>query len=83
MFNDIVWNAKRNEELCGIGQKELKNTLKDFLAVIGLSLDLVQKRSGTANQTDVAIVLRRKECKKSTDLVIQYSVAPVPWKEEN
>ena len=28
-------------------QEKLENTLKDFLAVIGLSLDLVQKRSGT------------------------------------
>ena len=57
MFNDIVWDAKGNEELCEKNQKELKNTLEDFLAVIGLSLDLVQKRSGTphamANQTDV------------------------------
>ena len=45
-------------------QEELKNTLDNFLAVIGLSLDLVQKRSGTpltvANQTDVGIGLRRK-----------------------
>ena len=45
-------------------QKELKNTLEDFLAVIGLSLNLVQQRSGTphtiANQTDVGIGLRRK-----------------------
>ena len=45
-------------------QKEFKNTLEDFLAVIDLSLDLVQKRSGTprttANQMDVGIGLRRK-----------------------
>ena len=40
MFNDIVWDAKGNEELCEkIIQKELKHTLEDFL--------LVQKRSGT------------------------------------
>ena len=45
-------------------EKELKNSLEDFLALIGLSMDLVQKRSGTpltvANQTDVGIGLRRK-----------------------
>ena len=45
-------------------QKELKNTLEDFLAATGLSLDLVPKRSGTphtiANQTDIGIGLRRK-----------------------
>ena len=45
-------------------QNELENTLEDFFAVIGLSLDLVQKRSGTphtsANQTDVGIGLWRK-----------------------
>ena len=44
-------------------QKELNITLDDFLAVIGLSLDLVQK-SGTphtiANPRDVGIGLRRK-----------------------
>ena len=49
MFTDIVWDAK-------------KNTLEDFFAVIGFSLDLVQKRSGTphaiANQTDVGMGLR-------------------------
>ena len=63
-------------------EKELKNTLEDFFAVIGLSLDLVQKRSGTphtiANQTDVGIGLRRKQCQISKDLVTLYSVVPVP-----
>ena len=63
-------------------QKLLKNTLEDFLAVIGLSLGLVQKRSGTphtnANQTDLGI----GRCKNSKDLVTQYSVVPVPWRED-
>ena len=61
MFNDIVWDAKGNEESC---ENNLKNTLEDILAVIGLSFDLVQKRSGTphtiANQTDVGIGPWRK-----------------------
>ena len=68
-------------------QEKLVNTLEDFLAVIGLSLDLVQKRSGAphtiANQTDVGIGLRRKYCKISKDLVAQYSIVPVPWREDN
>ena len=68
-------------------QKEFKNTLEDFLAVIGLSLDLVQKRSDTphtiANQTDVGIGLRRKWSKISKDLVTQYSVVLVSKGEDN
>ena len=63
----------------------MKNTLEDFLAVIGLYLDLDQKRSGTphtiANQTDVGIGLQRKCCTTSQDPVIRYSVVPVPWRE--
>ena len=65
VFNDIVWDARGNEELCeNNSKKKSTNTLEDFLVVIGLFLDLVQKRSGTphtiANQTDVGIGLRRK-----------------------
>ena len=58
MFNDIVWDAKGKGKLCESNskKKELKDTLQDFFAVIGLSWDLAQKRSGTprtrANQTD-------------------------------
>ena len=49
MFDDIVWDATGNEELCeNNSKKKLKNALEDFLAVIGLSLGLVQKRSGTS-----------------------------------
>ena len=64
LLSDIAWDAKGNEELCEIIQKELKISLEDFLAVIGLSLDLVQKRSGTeftiANQMDLGTELQRK-----------------------
>ena len=31
MFNDIVWDAKGNEEICENNSKKLKNTLKDSL----------------------------------------------------
>ena len=48
MFNDIIWEKKENEKNVKKIQEKLENTLKDFLAVIGLFLDLVQKRSGTA-----------------------------------
>ena len=61
-------------------QEKLENTLKDFLAVIGLFLDLVQQRSGTAHtiaNQDVGIGLWRKSCKIYKDLVTQYSVVPV------
>ena len=47
-------------------QKELKNTLEDFLAVIGLSWGLDQKSSGTeltmAYQMDLGLERRRKSC---------------------
>ena len=61
------------KKLKKIIQKEWKNTLEDFLAVIGLSLVLVKKRSGTphtsANQTDPGIGLRRRRCKIPKGLV--------------
>ena len=89
MFNDIVWDAKGKGKLCESNskKKELKDTLQDFFAVVGLSWDLAQKRSGTprtrANQTDAGIGLLRKSCKISKDLVTQFSVVPVPWREDN
>ena len=46
MFNDIVWMRKEIKNYVKIIQKELKNALEDFLAVIGPSLGLAQKRSG-------------------------------------
>ena len=73
----------RMKKLVKISQKEWKNTLEDFLAVIGLSFFLVKKRSGTphtiANQTDPGIGLRRRRCKIPRGLVTQYSVVPVRW----
>ena len=65
-------------------QEKLENTLKDFLAVIGLSLDLVQKRSGTApvvaDPIDLGIELHRRCWKTSKELVTQSFVAPASLK---
>ena len=56
-------------------QEKLVNTLKDFLAVIGFFLDLVQKRSGTApvvaDAMDLGIELQRRCWETSKELVIQ------------
>ena len=47
-------------------EKELKNTLEDFLAVVGLSWGLDQKRSVAdllmACQVDLGVERRRKCC---------------------
>ena len=43
MFNDIVWDAKGNEEICENNSKKIEEYAQRFLAVIGLSLDLVQR----------------------------------------
>ena len=40
MFNDIVWDAKGNHNYLKIIQRQSNSMLKDFLAVIGLSLGL-------------------------------------------
>ena len=73
-FDDIVWDAKGNDELCAkIIQRQLKSVQKDFLAVIGLSGCLDPKRSGTkltmANQSKIP--------------VIRYSDVPAPGREDN
>ena len=88
MFNDIVWDAKGNDEFCENNSKTIKKSmLKDPLAVIGLSLGLDLKRSGTeltiANQMDLGTELQRKCCSTSQDRVILCSVVAVPWREEN
>ena len=68
-------------------QQELENMLKDFLAVIGLFLDLVQKRSGTApvvaNPMDLGIELQRRCWKTSKELVTQSFDAPASLKGSN
>ena len=76
MFNNIVWDARGNDELC---VKNSKTSMpKDSLAVIGLSWGQNLKRGGTeltiANQMDLATW---------QEPVIEYSVVPVPWREEN
>ena len=61
--------------------------LADFLAVIGLSWGLDQKRSGTertlTDVTDHGINQRKTWWQISQDPVIQYFVPPVPLREEN
>ena len=73
--------------MCKKIQRQFKSMQKDPLAVIGLSWGLDLKRSGTeltiANQMDLGTELQRKCCSTSQDPVTRYSVAPVPWREEN
>ena len=87
MFNDIEWMREEMKSYVKIIQKVLENALDNFLAVIGLSWGLDLRRSGTeltmAYQVDLGPERRRKCCWTSQDPVIRYSVAPVPWKEEN
>ena len=68
-------------------QEKLENTLKDFLEVIGLFLDLVQKRSGTtpvvADPMDLGIELQRRCWKTSKELVTQSFDAPASLKGDN
>ena len=68
-------------------QEKLENTLEDFLAVIGLFFDLVQKRSGTvlvvADPLDLGIELQRRCWKTSEELVTQSFDAPVSLKGDN
>ena len=70
MFNDVVWDAKGNDELCLNNPKTILNSmLVDSLAVIGLSQGLDLTRSGTeltiANKMDLGIELQRKCCRTS------------------
>ena len=37
MFNDIVWDAKGNDEFCVNDAKTIEEYAENFLAVIGLS----------------------------------------------
>ena len=87
MFNDFVWDTEMMNYVKIIQRQFLKDMLKDSLAVIGLSLGLDLKRSGTelttANQMDLGTELQRRCCWTSQDPVIRYSVVPVPWREEN
>ena len=60
MFNDTVWEAKGNDELCVNNSKTIKK-------YAGLSLGLDLKRSGTelatiGNQMDLGTELQRKCC---------------------
>ena len=85
MFNDIVWDAKGNDESCVNDSKTNKEYAERFLR--GLSWRLDPKRSGAeltmANQMDVRIELPRKCCRISKDPIIRYSGVPTPYREYN
>ena len=76
---------KETKHYVKIIQKDLKSTLEDFLAVVGLSWGPDLERIGTeltmVNQ--LGIERRRKCCRISELPVTQYSVVPVPWREDN
>ena len=56
MFNDFVWDAGGNDELCENNSKTIiKSMLKYFLAVIGLSWD-DGKPHGSWNRTAVKML---------------------------
>ena len=62
----IIFMQKEMKNCAKIIQKEVKDTLDTFLAVIGLSLDPDLRSSGTelriANQVDLGLERRRKCC---------------------
>ena len=63
MFNDIVWDAKGNENYVKTIQKTIQEYAEKFPAIIGLSQGLDLRRSGTeltiANQMDLGIERQR------------------------
>ena len=83
MFNDIVCDAKGNDELCVNNSKTMKEYAEQFPRGHWSFLE----RSGTeltmANQMDLGIERRRKCCRISQNLVIRHSDVPVPWREDN
>ena len=67
--------------------RQLRIMLSNFLAVVGLSWGLDQKKIGVeptlTNQMDRGIEWQKKLWQISLDPVIRYFVPPVPLKEEN
>ena len=47
MYNDIVWREEGNSKRVNIIHPLLRIMLADFIAVVGCSWDLDQKRNGT------------------------------------
>ena len=64
-------------------QRQLKSMWKDFLAVIGLDLEISGTELTMANQMDLGIERRRNCCKISKIPVIRYSDVPALWREHN
>ena len=78
------WETKNNVYTI---HRQLRITLANSLAVIGLYWDLDQKKSGSeptlTNQTDHGIEWLKKWIQISLDLVIRFFVLLVPLREEN
>ena len=82
-----LYGTKKIQKYVKKIQEKLGNTLKDFLAVIGLFLDLVQKRSGTAlvvaDPMDLGIELQRRCWETSKELVTHSFDAPASLTGDN
>ena len=94
MVNDTVWDAKGNKEQCESNSQAVAEHARKFpsrslvfLAVVGLSWGLDQKKNGTepflTNQMDPGIDWQNKRWQISFDPVIRYFVPPVLLQEEN
>ena len=79
-----IKEMKRNVKIILV---KWRTMLADFLAVIGHSWDLDQKRNGTEltliNLMEFELKLLKTRCLNSQKQFIQYSVLPVPLKEVN
>ena len=75
MFNDIVWDAKGNEEFCENNSKRVEEYARRFS--LGHWSSYNSKPNGCWDRTgeNNAII--------SNDLVTQYFVVPVLWREDN
>ena len=87
MFNDIEWEARGHEELCENNSKSVaeyeRQCPRGHLSFLGLN----PRKSGTeltmAYQVDIGRKQWRKCCGTLRNLVIFFSVAPLPWKKDN
>ena len=81
MFNDIVWDAKGNNETCENNSKTIKEYAERFprghWSFLGPGSE--KRWCGTYDCKPDGSWDRTAE----KMLVIRYSVVPVPWREEN
>ena len=87
MFDDFVWDAKGNDELCANNSKTIEEYAERFLRGHWSFVGRGSERSGTeltiANRMDLGTELQRKCCSTSQDPVILCSLLPVLRREEN